>query len=83
MDLLHDKTFRLSSRTPRIPFNVLSRTEFIYPGYISLIVDSKKVFFKHKPKKISQRYFMKRGYVTTHVNLSGINYDFDKNLQYI
>ena len=33
--------------------------------------------------KISQRYLMKRGYVKTHVNLYGISYDFNKNLQYI
>ena len=25
-DLVHEKTFRLSSRTPRVPLNVLSRT---------------------------------------------------------
>ena len=26
---MHEKTFQLSSRTPRIPFNVLSRTDVI------------------------------------------------------
>ena len=29
-DLVYEKTFQLSSRTPQIPFNVLSRTRLLF-----------------------------------------------------
>ena len=38
-NLVHEKTFRLSSRTPRILFNVLSKTSYImYRNYLGLFL---------------------------------------------